>query len=535
MPERLNQAVYRAAVIALTFFLMGGRILAQSRPNIVLILADDLGIGDVSGYNPASKITTPNMDSLAKQGVRFTDAHSNSSVCTPTRYGILTGRYAWRTRLKTGVLDGHDKTLIEADRMTLASMLKQKGYATACVGKWHLGLDWVAPQNYAKGFKHGPRSNGFDYFFGIPASLDMDDYAYLENDTLVEAPSKSIAGSPNPAFWRAGQIAPGFKHIEVVPTVTEKALAWMRMQHYDSPATPIFLYLPLPSPHTPHVPMPAFVGSSQAGPRGDYVCETDWAIGRVLKTLDSLGLAPNTLVMVASDNGAHVTIKSAEKTHTPHMFYKGQKADIFEAGHRIPLIARWPGVIRGGRVSSQLVCLTDFMATTAAITGFPLPVSAGEDSYSFLPALLDKATTGNVREAIVHHSMHGTFAIRKGNMKLTLDNMGSGGFTAPAQVAGPGTLYDMDDNPQEDVAKNLYASKPEVVKELRDLLKEYRDTTANHNRSTPLVRNDEFYQAPTRIHGPTTAYGARNPRGGGAYPSWDVKGRAVRPRTPKGR
>ena len=466
---------------------------AQTLPNIVYILADDLGIGDVSGYNPASKVATPAMDGFMRESMRFSDAHSGSAVCTPTRYGILTGRYCWRSRLKTGVLDAKSPKLIETGRMTAASMLRQQGYATACIGKWHLGLDWADPKDWSKGFANGPRSVGFDYYYGISASLDMEDYAYLEANKVVEAPSDSIKGSGWPAFWRAGRIAPGFKHAEVLPNIANKAVAWLR-ERKAAPAQPFFLYLPLPSPHTPHVPNASFQGKSQAGTRGDYVAETDWAMGLVLRALDSLGFAGQTLVIITSDNGAHDNTYK-QYGHTPHMAFRGEKADIFEAGHRIPFMVRWPNVVKANSLSAETVCLTDFLATAAAIASFRLPDDAGEDSYSLLPVLLGHTLKGTLREATVHHSINGTFAIRKGDWKLALDNMGSGGFTDPETVAGPGTLFDMVKNPGEDSLKDQYGAQPAVVKELKALLAKYQAD----GRSVALPRNDEFWQGSTGL------------------------------------
>ncbi len=493
-----NSSVKSAAfwVFAILFFTLPPSA-GPALPNMVYILTDDLGIGDVTGYNPASKVPTPEMDAFMSQGMRFTDAHSNSSVCTPTRYGVLTGRYAWRSRLKSGVLDTKSKRLIEPGRMTVASLLKKQGYRTACIGKWHLGLDWADTGDWSKGFKNGPTAVGFDSYFGIPASLDMEDYAYIENDQVVQAPTGKIGGSSWPAFWRAGKIAPDFHHVEVLPKMADKAVAWLGDQKNAGPGKPFFLYLALPSPHTPHVPMPSMIGKSQAGVRGDYVAETDWAVGRVLKALDSLGLSQQTLVVVTSDNGAHDNTYK-QYGHTPHMGYRGEKADIFEAGHRIPFSIRWPGVVKAGAVSKEVVCLTDFMATAAAITGFRLPDSAGEDSYSLLPVLLGETLPGPLREATVHHSINGTFAIRQGAWKLAVDNMGSGGFTDPETVAGPGTLFDIIKNPGEDSLKDQYAAQPAVVKELRALLDKYK----KDGRSTPKNRTDAFWQGPTAIGEP---------------------------------
>lgn len=464
---------------------------ALALPDIVFILADDMGQGDVSGYNPASKVRTPAMDALIREGMRFTDAHSNSSVCTPTRYGILTGRYAWRTRLKSGVLNGDSPSLIEAGRLTVAGMLRQQGYRTAAIGKWHLGLDWVDRDDWSKGFMNGPTARGFDYFYGISASLDMGDYAWLENDGVVEAPVDSIAASGWPAFWRAGRIAPGFRHVDVLPAMAEKAVAWVKKRKQAAPKQPYFLYLSLPSPHTPHVPGTAWAGSSQAGPRGDYVAATDGAIGRFRAALDSLGLSDNTLIIVTADNGAHDNTYR-QYGHTPHMGWRGEKADIFEAGHRVPFIVKWPGTVAAGSISPETVCLTDFMATAAAIASFRLPDGAGEDSYSLLPILMGQKPRAPLREATVHHSINGTFAVRQGDWKLTVGNLGSGGFTAPDSVPGPGTLYDLAANPGEDPARDQYAARTALVADLKALLAKYRAD----GRSVKLPRQDVFWKEP---------------------------------------
>lgn len=474
----------------------GAEPAAAALPNLVYILADDLGLGDLTGYNPASKVRTPEMDGLMAEGMRFIDAHSGSSVCTPTRYGILTGRYAWRSRLKSGVLDTRSKRLIEPGRLTVAAMLKQKGYRTACIGKWHLGLDWADPADWSKGFGNGPLAVGFDSFHGIPASLDMEDYAYLEGNRAVAAPTEPIAGSPWPAFWRKGKMSPGFRHQDVLPVMADKAAAFLRDHKTSGGGRPFFLYLALPSPHTPHVPTDTFKGTTQAGVRGDYVAATDWAVGRVRKVLDSLGLAANTVVIVTSDNGAHDQTYR-QNGHTPHMALRGQKADIYEAGHRVPFLVRWPGVVKPGTVSGETLCLTDFLATAAAIASYRLPDSAGEDSYSFLPVLLGKTLAGPLREATIHHSAQGTFAVRRGAWKLAVDNKGSGGFTDPAQVAGAGTLFDLAKNPGEDALQDQYAKNPAVVQELRSLLAKYQA----EGRSTPKGRQDEFWQDPVGARG----------------------------------
>ena len=392
------------------------RSAAGGRPNIVYILADDLGWGDLGCYNASSAVPTPNMDRLAGQGVRFTDMHSPSAVCTPTRYGIMTGRYCWRSSLKKGVLWGYSPNLIEPGRLTVPSMLKRAGYQTAGIGKWHLGLGDKEKTDYSKPFSPSPIDHGFDSYFGIPASLDMDPYLYIQNDRAIELPTG------------------GFR------------------------------------------------GRSKAGDYGDFVTQVDDTVGQVMRALEEKGLASNTLLIMTSDNGADWKLEDkARYAHLANSTWRGEKADAWDGGHRIPFIASWPGQIRPGTVSGQLGCLTDLMATTAAITGQTLPAGAGEDSYNLLPALLGRAQAP-IRDAIVHHSVEGVFAIRQGNWKLIL-GLGSGGFSPPVRVeqavGGPaGQLYDLAADPAEN--HNLYQKRPDVVARLSALLDKYQ--SRGHSR-----------------------------------------------------
>lgn len=449
------------------------------KPNLVFILADDLGYGDLGCFNSKSKIPTPNLDRFAAQGVRFTDAHSPSAVCTPTRYGVLTGRYCWRTRLKSGVLNGYSPSLIEAGRMTVASMLKRQGYHTACVGKWHLGLGNKEQTDYAQPLHPGPNDFGFDYFFGIPASLDMPPYVFVQNGRVLAEPTEQIKGirEHRGVFWRGGAIAPGFKHADVLPTITDKAVNFLRGHAARRPADPFFLYFALTAPHTPWLPAEAFRGKARAGEYGDFVAMVDDAVSRVLRTLEEQKLSENTLVIVTSDNGAHWLADEIEHWHhRANSFLRGQKADIWEGGHRIPFIARWPGHTKPGTTCQETVCLTDLLATAAAMTGVKLPNNAGEDSYSFLPALLSEKLDKPIREATVHHSMRGHFAIRKGEWKLHLGR-GSGGFSKPNEYTPKlgepeGELFNLAKDPTE--SDNLYLRYPEIVKSLTALLEKYK-------------------------------------------------------------
>jgi arylsulfatase A-like enzyme len=445
-----------------------------SRPNIVLVLADDLGWGDPACYNPRSKITTPNIDRLASQGMRFTDAHTPSSVCSPTRYGLLTGRYAWRTRLTRGVLDGYSPALIEPGRLTLASMLKAHGYHTACIGKWHLGLGRAPRTDYGKPLSPGPGAAGFDESFIIPASLDMPPYVFVANDRPTEPPTATIGDSKmrrvgGEGYWRAGAIAPGFRHVDTLPTFTRKAVEFISRQ---SSETPFLLYFPLSAPHTPWMPTDEFRGRTQVGYYGDFVAQVDATVGRVLDALDRRGLASSTLVIFTSDNGAHWLPSDIDEwQHCANADWRGQKADLWEGGHRVPFVVRWPGVVAPGTQSDQTICLTDVLATLAEVIGHALPLDAGEDSFSLLPALTGKSP-GPVREATVHHSGDGTFAVRQGPWKLAT-KLGSHGFSDPKNEelvpGGPrGQLYHLTDDPRE--TRNRWLDEPEVVERLTSLL-----------------------------------------------------------------
>ncbi|MEC7566193.1 MAG: arylsulfatase [Planctomycetota bacterium] len=476
-------------------------------PNIVFIMADDLGMGDLGCYNTDSKIPTPNMDTIASQGMRFHDAHSPSAVCSPTRYGVLTGRYAWRSRLKSGVGWGYSRLLISPQRETVASLLKRQGYRTACIGKWHLGFQLpdlkaddypaanvVLPQthphavDYFKPLTPGPNALGFDYFYGIPASLDMDPYVFVENDRPVRLPTAMVAKSGHRrqnggGFWRGGKADPEFKHVDVLPVIADKAVAWIQDQDRKKP---FFLYFPLSAPHTPWLPTADFKGKASAGYYGDFVNQCDHVIGQVVAALKKGGHLDHTLLVVTSDNGSHWVPGDIPKyDHRANLNYRGQKADIWEGGHRVPFLVRWPGHVQPGTASHQTICLTDLMATAMEITGDPVPTGAGEDSYSFLSALAGDDSKSE-RDTIVHHSVNGTFAVRIGDWKLIPDNLGSGGFSAPRVVKpaedGPGgQLYNLREDPGE--TKNVWLEQQTVVKRLQEELK--RIQTSGQSRRVP--------------------------------------------------
>ncbi len=473
----------------------------NNTPNIVYILADDLGYGDVSAYNTEGAIATPNIDKLAAEGMRFTDAHSPSSVCTPTRYALLTGRYPWRSRLPKGVLRGYSRTLIENDRPTVASLLKSHGYQTAVVGKWHLGVDWVVNKghenllntegygisaemnpddiDFTKNPTQGPKTIGFDYSYILPASLDMPPYCYLENQKLTELPTaytdgnKLETGYTGP-FWRAGKMSPSFNFYEVLPTFIEKAANFLKKQ---SKSKPFFLYLPLAAPHTPWVPKKEYSGKSKAGEYGDFVQQVDAAIGQIMHTLDSMGLSDNTIVMFASDNGPYWREDFVKKfNHKAAGDFRGMKGDAFEGGHRIPFIVRWKGKVKAGTVSNATTTLANLLATCADILGNKEAKYKVEDSYSILPVLLGKAKQVPNQTAVVHSSSLGFYVIRKGDWKL-IEGLGSGGFTVPREIqptAGEptGQLYNLAIDKHED--HDVYAKYPEKVKELKATLEEIK-------------------------------------------------------------
>ena len=475
---------------------------SYDKPNIIYILADDLGYGDIEAYNPKSEIPTPNLNELAEQGIRFTDAHSNSAVCTPTRYGTLTGEYSFRTRLKNGVLWGYGKPLIEKDKETVASFLKKNGYTTACIGKWHLGLGWVKKDpskeipniqwddkvtpdlddnvDYSKPVSDGPQEHGFDYSYIIPASLDMVPYCYLRNGKTVEAPYDYTSGKYEDThgrgiFWREGPVSPDFDFERVLPNFIDTACQYIK-NHSES-EEPFFLYLPLPAPHTPWLPTEKYQGLSEAGTYGDFVAMVDDQVGKVISTLESLDLQDNTMIIFTSDNGADWRPEDIDEYgHLANYIYKGRKADIYEAGHRIPFIFRWDDIIDKNAVSDEIMCSTDLMATLAGMLKVDLPENAGQDSYNMWPAIVGEKYNSPIRDYTIHHSAWGYFSIRKGDWKYT-PHLGSGGFTVPKKIEStanmaPGTLYNLRSDPGE--RNNLYKEHPELVRELSTLLEPYQ-------------------------------------------------------------
>ena len=465
-----------------------GGITVSDRPNIIYVLADDMGYGDVSCLNPDSGFRTPNLDRLAAEGLTCRDAHASSAVCTPSRYSILTGRYNWRSSLKRGVNFGYDGPLIEAGRMTVASFLRERGYTTGCVGKWHLGWTWATRSDdledvdFSQPIEGGPTAVGFDYFHGIAASLDMAPYVYVEDDRVTAIPEGDTPGREGKEFWRPGPIGPDFDHADVLPHLTGKVLDFIDARGADG--QPFFMYFPLPAPHTPILPTAQFQGKSGTNEYGDFCLQVDDVVGQILAALERRGLAEDTIVVFTSDNGCSPMAdfdELAEAGHHPSYLFRGHKADIYEGGHRIPLLIRWPARIAAGSAADQTVCLTDLLATCAEIFADDLPPDAGEDSVSNLS--IWEGASEVVRQATVHTSIDGSLSIRRGRWKLEMC-AGSGGWSPPApgpdcEGLPPLQLYDLDADVGE--RQNIGDQNPGVVEELTALLEGY----VREGRSTP--------------------------------------------------
>jgi len=488
------KAIQFAALLLMPFTAV---LAADIKPNILVIYADDLGYGDVQCYNPErGKIPTPNIDKLASQGMRFTDGHSSSGVCTPSRYTLLTGRYHWRTRLQRGVLGGMSPPLIAPDRLTIAGLLKQHGYATACVGKWHLGV--TMPQPLTEGtIQNGPTTHGFDYYFGISASLDMPPYALIENDRFTEAPTavknflilsddrkNPLVMSGERRFNREGPGAPGFESVQALPAFAAKSVEWIKAHQNQ----PFLLYLALNSPHTPLAPTKEWKGKSGLGDYADFVMQTDAVVGEVMAALEETEATRNTMVILSSDNGpaSYVGTGVSENPrdsqedgypisnleamgHFPAGPLRGYKTSVQEGGHRVPFIVRWPAVVKQGGVCGQLVHQADLMRTFADVVGVKLPDTAGEDSFSLLPLL--KGEDKPIREHAV--SATGTPSLRIGSWKYIASADSGGDRAQPVQ------LYNLADDLGE--TKNLAAALPEKVAEMKALL----EKLITDGRSTP--------------------------------------------------
>ncbi len=494
----------------------------NNRPNIVYILMDDLGYGDVDALNPLGKIKTPHLRQFATEGMTFTEAHSSSAVSTPSRYNILTGRYNWRSRLKSGVLGGFSKPLIEEDRLTVAQMLHNQGYQTTFIGTWHLGLDWArkpgAPMqidlgedemastnrnanaafgiDFTQPLGRAPVTLGFDEFFGISASLDMPPYTYLENDHVMAQPTlnNGFLTGRNGKRTRAGPQAPDFNAEDVLPTFTKRAVEYLEHAAAAKTGKPFFLCLALPSPHTPISPSVEWLGKSGLNFYADYVTESDACVGEVLDALKRNGLAKDTLVAFTSENGcspeADLPYLMAHG-HDPSDGRRGCKGDIFDGGHRVPLIIRWPARVPRDSRNNDFICLGDFMATCADLLSIQLPENAAEDSISFLPPLLGRGP--GQRDTLVESSSNGSFAIRQGQWKLAFCP-DSGGWSYPRPGKDkttrlpPFQLFDLAADPAEKT--NVLADHPDVVQRLGHLMRDDivngRSTSGEPQENTPV-------------------------------------------------
>ena len=475
----------------------------RAGPNILLILADDLGYGDVGCYNSESKVATPNLDRLAAGGMRFTDAHSPATVCTPTRYSIMTGQMAFRLDYRGVFTGAGGPCLITKDRLTLPGMLRDHGYETAMFGKWHIGmsipdkdgnainkdgLEALKRIDYSRPIPDAPVHRGFDHFFGTVCCPTTDWlYAYVDGDRIPVPPVGLLDKSKLPVHaWsfdcRPGMVAPDFDHQEVDMVFLEKSLRFLDSHVKEHPEKPFFLFHSMQAVHLPSFPGKDFIGKTQAGPHGDFIFEMDHVVGSLMEKIRSLGLDDNTLVIVTSDNGPEVETvlhMRAKYGHDGARPWRGVKRDNWEGGHRVPFIVRWPGKVKAGTVADQTICLTDIMATCAALVDASLPDAAAEDSFNILPVLLDPASAG-VRPYTLHQTIRLDLAIRRGKWKY-LDHRGSGGNdyskggltkialpeTAPD---APAQLYDLEKDPGE--TTNLYFKYPEIAKELKGLLDE---------------------------------------------------------------
>ena len=499
----------RNQILTLLFIFLIGCIFNEEQksqqtvnPNIIIILVDDMGYGDLKSYNQKSKIPTPNIDGLAREGIRFMDANAPGAVCHPSRYGLLTGRYPFRTDINVWP----DQPVIDEERMTIASLLKSEGYHTAMVGKWHLGFDESASiessrkneeergnntraayRIYEEGqlLSGGPVDRGFDSFFGIRASTDIPPYFYIRDDRVFNPPSNTVNDNFSGgiwtdiqgAFWREGGIAPGLDLIDVLPRFTDESIEVIEEHRSKSQGQPLFLYVAYPAPHTPWLPTEEFEGISDAGMYGDFMAMVDAEIGKLLSAVDKANMTDETLVIFSSDNGP-VWYEKDKKyfNHDSQGGLRGMKADVYEAGHRVPFIVRWPGVVDEGTVTNQTISFTDLMATFADVLNKELPENAGEDSFSLLSVLAgEQPENESIRPPVISVSSRGVRSIKDGQWKL-IEELGSGGFTEPVFVEpefdGPeGQLYNLEEDLQE--TNNLWNERPDIVARFKGILEQY--------------------------------------------------------------
>ncbi len=477
---------------------------AADRPNIVIIYADDMGYGDLGIQNPDSKIPTPHLDQLAREGMRFTDAHSSSGICSPSRFALLTGTYHWRRQ--HGIVNSFGPPFFKDSDYTLPQMLKERGYTTACIGKWHLGFDWQfknppsgrvdwdrARKFYATEdidwsgpIKGGPLDRGFDYYFG-DGTINFPPYAWMENETFLELPTsmmdiQNIPQETKEGRWefRPGPMVVGWDPYEVLPTLTKRAVEWVHAQEANQP---FFLYFPLPSPHAPIIPNDEFLGTSEAGGYGDFMVQTDWVAGQVLQALEDKGLTENTLVIFTSDNGpeGYAWERAERYGHFSMGNLRGLKRDVWEGGHNVPFLIKWPGRVPAHSVSDENISQVDIMATIAALTGAELPAKAAPDSYNFLPVAEGASLLVPLREATVHNTYESIWGLRQGpwlyingptggHRKMPDSFMALRGYE---EFTSEVLLFNLEKDPGQ--RENLSTKLPDRVAAMQALLQLYRD------------------------------------------------------------
>ena len=483
-------------------------------PNIIIIYADDMGYGDLNCQNPTSKIPTPYLDQLASEGMRFSDAHSSSGICSPSRFSLLTGMYHWRRTHK--IVNSFGKPMFKDSDYTLPQMLQQKGYTTACIGKWHLGWDWTfknQPSRIVKRkakkdikvyaakdidwsvpLKGGPMDRGFDTYFG-DGTINFPPYAWVENDRFLTVPTEDLNPRNMPyktkeGSWefRPGPMVNNWNPYEVLPTLTKKTVSWIQKRKNE---TPFFLYLALPSPHAPIIPNKEFIGTSNAGGYGDFMVQTDWIVGQVLKALEEKGLEENTIVIFSSDNGPekYAIDRALTYDHFSSGRFRGMKRDVWEGGHHVPFIVKWPGHIKAGEVNKQLISQTDVMATLGAVVGADLPLGAAPDSFNFLPVWEGDSIQKPVRETTIHNTFEDLWAIRNGDWLFVGGPSGAkrnppekySEYRNYTNFKTKGLLFDIVTDPEQ--RENLYDQLPNKVEKLEKLLSEYRSEAVSSTKS----------------------------------------------------
>lgn len=488
-------------LLALPLMITTSVLANQKSPNIVVIYADDMGYGDIKTLNPESKIPTPNLNKLASEGISFKDAHSSSAICSPSRYALLTGKYHWRTRYN--IVNSFGKPFFKDDDITLPSVLKANGYKTAAIGKWHLGFDWEFKNKPSGGknnnyylpedidwnqtVKGGPLDQGFDYYFG-DGTINFPPYGWMENEKMLVAPTEvmkhhNAAAEPTPeGKWefRPGPVVKDWDPYQVLPTLTQKTLSWLKAQDKQQP---FFLYFALPAPHAPIIPNEEFVGTSQAGPYGDFVYQVDWVVGQVIKTLKQQGLEDDTLVIFTSDNGPerYAWARTEKYNHYSMGKLRGLKRDVWEGGHRVPMIVKWPGKVAQGKMSDEVVSQVDIMATIASLTNLELPEQAAPDSYDLTPVLFDQNYQSPLREATVHNTYAKKYALRQGDWLYINYQDGEHSKMSEAYKKAHG-YQDFDTNHllfnlANDLEQkhNLANKHPDKVKQMDKLLTQYRE------------------------------------------------------------